>query len=575
MLVPPEQPDISQSSAREIATRQSAARGIRGHAFGILHFAGCRLGQMSSFRGIPLIYPDGQRWVENVTGEKVSFDRLYGKKGTEGSTPRIFQQSFNDEAGTVMMTTESGLPPRWLIEECHRCFCISVRRLSFPIVDPVLFQRTISLAYDEEALRTAHFECTNARAAIFAFLSFLSILLPEMIGHLEIDRDRCANEALKLLPYATMSTSLDGLQALLALTLYFQFTGEVDTASMHKSNACSAVIRLGGHCYPEPPVEATGAAAAAAAAAACSIPSPSSMDARIVRHIRILFWLAFTIDFMVSLHSGLPPTFNIYFCDLTLPPRYEEMYTQQAAHGILETLPHGADYDPWFPGDLRLTIIQAKAHVKLYSHHAMFKSDAELLRDIRELDVELDAWRESVPSLFRPSWVHSQHLPTSRHLSTVILRLLFYHTIALIHRASSRCEAWSNMQPRWDIDALGSSLALSVEASRSSLLYMSSIADRVAERFFSMVLIFPMTSFLVLFSNLLLSPLDDQAASDLILLEQVPDTIKRLKFRIQSQRENSHVKRVYDFVSELVRLGKCAVAKARREKEHQIQENMQ
>ncbi|KAI5304235.1 hypothetical protein KEM56_006712 [Ascosphaera pollenicola] len=242
------------------------------------------------------------------------------------------------------------------------------------------------------------------------------------------------------------------------------------------------------------------------------------------------------------------------------------MYAQQAVHGVHNTLPEGIDYDPWFPGDIRLTIIQAKAQVKLYSHYAMSKSDAELLRDIRELDMELDAWRESVPPLFRPSWVHSQHLPTSGHLNIVILRLLFYHIIALIHRASSRCQAWSNMQPRWDIDALGSSLALSVEASRSSLLYISNVADKVTNSFFSMILIFPMTSFIVLFCNLLLEPLDEQAASDLALLDQVPDTIRRLKLRNLSMRQTGHMELVYDFVRELGRLGKCAIEKARRER---------
>ncbi|KAI5296258.1 hypothetical protein KEM52_004813, partial [Ascosphaera acerosa] len=190
----------------------------------------------------------------------------------------------------------------------------------------------------------------------------------------------------------------------------------------------------------------------------------------------------------------------------------------------------------------------------------------ELLRDIRELDTELHAWRESVPPLFRPTWVHSRHLPTSQHLSIVILRLLFYHILALIHRASSRCSAWAaDMRPRWDTEALGSSLALSVEASRSSLLYMRNVASKLANTFTTMILIFPMTSFLVLFSNLLLNPCAEQAASDLALLEQLPDAIKEMRFRHHSPRELGHVRLVYEFVSELVRLGKAAVAKAERE----------
>lgn len=459
-----------------------------------------------------------------------------------------------------MPVTQTGLPPRYVADQCLDSFAISVRRLVFPLVDPILFRRTISLAYDDETYKTSEFECTTARAAVFIFIAFADVLLAGGVSHLNIDRGYCANEALKLLPYATLSSNLDGLQTLLGFSLFALIRGDPETASIHMSSAAGAVIRLGGHIYTKDSEDSLLISGNPSAG------SSSSIAARVARHTRNLFWLTFTADFMVSLHSGMPPSFDIAFCDLTLPPKYEEMYAQQAIYGIHATLPEGTDFDPWFPGDIRLTIIQAKAHVKLYSHYAMSKSDAELLRDIRELDMEVDAWRESVPPLFRPSWVHSQHLPTSGYLNIVILRLLFYHIIALIHRASSRCQAWLNMQPRWDFDALGSSLALCVEASRSSLLYMSNVADKVSNSFFSMILIFPMTSFLVLFCNLLLDPLDVQAVSDLELLNQVPDTIRRLKLRNLSLRETSHMELVYEFVRELARLGQCAVTKARRER---------
>lgn len=76
-----------------------------------------------------------------------------------------------------------------------------------------------------------------------------------------------------------------------------------------------------------------------------------------------------------------------------------------------------------------------------------------------------------------------------------------------------------------------------------------------------------MSALLTIFCNLLMNPLDPQAIEDLELLSRVPELVKGIRIRQLTLNEIMHIKLVDDFVSELIQLGKCAVAKARRERE--------
>ncbi|KAI5298751.1 hypothetical protein KEM56_003794, partial [Ascosphaera pollenicola] len=81
-----------------------------------------------------------------------------------------------------MPTTNTGLPPRWIADQCLNMFARSVKRLVFPVIDPILFRRTISLAYDGEILKEAAFECITARASVFVFLAVSHCLVAESVG---------------------------------------------------------------------------------------------------------------------------------------------------------------------------------------------------------------------------------------------------------------------------------------------------------------------------------------------------------------------------------------------------------
>ncbi|KAJ4341545.1 hypothetical protein N0V85_009859, partial [Neurospora sp. IMI 360204] len=198
---------------------------------------------------------------------------------------------------------------------------------------------------------------------------------------------------------------------------------------------------------------------------------------------------------------------------------------------------------PVLPGDLRLTLIKSKTCKLLYSASALRKSDAELLRDIRELDDELERWRLSVPERYRPALSlprtspgglqrqrqgqegsekgsgggcyfqvpgHKQqeqeqeeqgqgqkkqghgygksYDPTisAESIRTILINLQYHHLVATIHQATGRCRAWQNRSSMLEentnartgemlMEGVSSSLALSVEASRSTLIYLRSV----------------------------------------------------------------------------------------------------
>lgn len=156
-------------------------------------------------------------------------------------------------------------------------------------------------------------------------------------------------------------------------------------------------------------------------------------------------------------------------CDLTLPPCYvEKLYTSMIYHHRSRELPE----HPIFPVDLRLSIIKSRAYSALYSLKALQKSDAELLKEIRELDDELERWRLSVPLEWRPTLSFSQETPDpNMSMHTVMLRLNYHLCMTIIHQASSRCKTWAKGQSGV-MEGISSSLTLSVEASRSTLLYL-------------------------------------------------------------------------------------------------------
>jgi hypothetical protein len=86
-----------------------------------------------------------------------------------------------------------------------------------------------------------------------------------------------------------------------------------------------------------------------------------------------------------------------------------------------------------------------------------------------------------------------------------------------------------------------------------------------ADMTFRVVIFYPMSAVITIFCNLLLYPLNTNAEQDLELLRSAPELIRGIRARRLTLNEIIHMKMIEDFVAELVRLGGCAIQKAREE----------
>lgn len=176
--------------------------------------------------------------------------------------------------------------------------------------------------------------------------------------------------------------------------------------------------------------------------------------------LRNLFWICYTVDKDIFLHTGQPPIITDENCDLTLPQGYLDR--------VLSDPDKDPHYGPVFPFDLRLSLIKSKVYSRLYSVKALEQSDGDLLKAIRELDDSLEEWRLSIPPDWRPTMSSAaQRLDRSVSIYSVMLHLNYCQCIIAIHQASIRCKPSAGGHGMEG--GLSSSLALSVQASRSTL----------------------------------------------------------------------------------------------------------
>ncbi|GIK05589.1 hypothetical protein Aspvir_009702 [Aspergillus viridinutans] len=530
---PPSQPQVSSSSVT-------------------FHFAGRELGVINSMTRIPFLLPEGRQWIQARTGRQISEDQLNSYSRPPWEKQRAL--SSNRHLTNMLPQSMFELPERHAVEVHLALFRTTLMQRVFPIVDPILFPDTIKAAYSHSSLSASR---ADVRACILSFLAFSSILqVPEYkdrpLGLPPIDSEGLALKAQCLIPQVLREdASLEGLQALIIMALFELVTGNLCTANYYVSVAARIVYMLGGHTYPGP-LNSFSASPA------------EQLECRKKRHLRNLFWLCYTIEKDVALRTGQPQVLSDENCDLTLPPGYvEQLYSSLGIHHHSRELPE----HPMFPVDLRLSIIKSRAYSALYSFRGLQKTDAELLKEIRELDDELERWRMSVPPEWRPTLSFSHETPDPNvSMHSVMLRLNYHLCMTIIHQASSRCKSWVQGQGGM-IEGVSSSLALSVEASRSTLLYLESAEHVLVDGVFWTLIFYPMSALIAIFCNILQNPSDPQATKDLALLRTATSIMERVFLRqLISIDEVVHVKMVADFVTELYTFATCAVEKAWKER---------
>ncbi|KAH7171367.1 hypothetical protein EDB81DRAFT_942127 [Dactylonectria macrodidyma] len=510
-----------------------------------IHYHGAHFGHISSHNGIPILSEEGQKWMSARAGENVSFAKFH-----LSPPPRSFYFS---------PTEFGGLPDRAIVDVVVRIFFGSAFRLLFPVIDRVLFEDTMTLAYarwDEEPSA----QQLSAQGCVLAFLSITRIFQGQVENLPDIDFDICALKVNYLLAEILKDSTLLSLQTVFMLFMHQTFSGRAQTAIMLHTVACRIVLTLGGQtCKPTK----------------CS--TDLTKADREVRQLRMLFWLCFMFDKDIALRTSQPPLISGDYCDLTLPENYLDCYSYLPD---LERYLHTSsleldDLTPHFPGDPRLCFIKEKTCRLLYSVQAQRKSDADILRDIRGLDDELETWRQSIPPDFRPTLsiskkrqLRMQHMRIPWCMHFVSLQMEYHHLLRAIHRASERCsinQAQNNPEGYDWNQGVHSSIAISLEASRSTLIFLKAAVSRLAGGAFWALVFYPTAAIIPIFFNILTNPLDPQAEDDLHILSSASELITSMPICKLTSRETSHVDMVNEYVGEVIKFARCAMAKARRE----------
>lgn len=78
---------------------------------------------------------------------------------------------------------------------------------------------------------------------------------------------------------------------------------------------------------------------------------------------------------------------------------------------------------------------------------------------------------------------------------------------------------------------------------------------------------YPMNAMITIFGTTLLDPPEPQAEHDMKLLGFTADLITWIRSQRYIPIDNLDISRMDSFVSEVIRLGKCAIAAARRERD--------
>ncbi|KAF6823045.1 fungal specific transcription factor [Colletotrichum musicola] len=531
----------------------SSALRASGATVGKLHFAGFYMGDISSYNGIPFFSADGQEWIRARAGEDASFQTLFALGPlwqTQHPVPILL--------GFPQSNAGGELPDRTVVEEYLALFRVSHFGLSFPLIDHALFLEVIDRAYQPHD-GSPGLEIITAKACVFAFFAVVSLFQVEWKSSPEIDGEACAGAAQSLLAMVLQDTNITALETVFMLSLYHLFSGHLQQGAMFHSATCRVLFMLGGHFNPD--------------TSRTPHQSPGDLDDhawRVSNQLRRLFWLSYKLDKEISLRTGQPPSIDDEHCDLTLPQMDWWTSSSDDLAGSPSFLDEATITSTLQPDSLQLTIIKSKISRTLYSIAAVKKGDAELLRDIRELDDELERWRMSVPQSYRPTLTFPRGTVIVRKgrlgMEEIILHFEYHYLMAMIHRASGRCRCWASGEGV-GLEGVSSSQALSVQASRSTLYFLRAAIHGVEGVAFWMVVFYPMSAILTIFCNLLLDPLNAQAEEDIELMQSVPKLVEGIRSRNLTPNEMSHVKMVDAFVSELTRLGKCAISKAKREKQ--------
>jgi hypothetical protein len=170
---------------------------------------------VSSHSGLPFFSPEGQNWLESKTGERAKFEKFCAF-GPPWQRHRHFYLDSALSSDLTHSQPSGNLPDRALVENYLAVYRTSIIRLVFPFLDPVLFQETLTMAY-EPSQGIKLYSISNAKASVLAFLSLVSALNLDEENPLLMDAQACAVQSQLFSPQLAREWTFDDLQTSLML----------------------------------------------------------------------------------------------------------------------------------------------------------------------------------------------------------------------------------------------------------------------------------------------------------------------------------------------------------------------
>ncbi|KAJ6438482.1 fungal specific transcription factor [Purpureocillium lavendulum] len=490
---------------------------------------------IGSSSGFSIFSPRGIQWVNEKTGDD-SFSKMISEVSVDDHKwtnwkPEVFGDLFQRPVFRPLPPKPEAMS---LLNDYFENF-----NCMFPLFHQPTFMHLVERQYSSDPYQgSGWWASLNCALAIAHRLRVMSNLVPQ-------EEDDKAWAYLKnamgvFSELAMRNTDLLSVQALLGMALFMQGTPNPQPTSLLIAAAIRLSHSIGLH------KRGTGFNL-----------NPIEIEQR-----KRVFWIAYMLDKDLCLRSGRPAAqddddMNVELPDANPPDNIGNI-----------PLADGKGKMNLFRVMCEFTVIESNVYKRLYSTKATKQSAGELLNTIGELDQELEAWKDKIPIDFRPEHeIKASHTPLILHI--VMLHFTYYNCLTTIHRMSIHHGFWTSRLSNYAIQGLNarplnprifSSAALCTAAARASI----SLLKYVPQGDFScvwLILYFPVSALMTLFSNILQNPLDPRAKSDTRLMNLVVTFLSMLG----QEAEQGGVHRMLGVCSEFVRIAKVVIDKAEKD----------
>ncbi|KAK2603769.1 hypothetical protein QQS21_004054 [Conoideocrella luteorostrata] len=490
---------------------------------------------IGSSSGFSIFSPKGISWVNSRTGDE-SFATMISDVSVDDHKwtnwkPEVFSDLFQRRVFRPLPSKNEALS---LLQDYFENF-----NCMFPLFHQPTFMHLVERQYSSDPYEgSGWWASLNCALAIAHRLRVMSNLVGQ-------DEDEKAwaylKNAMAVFSELTMrNTDLLSVQALLGMALFMQGTPNPQPTSLLIAAAIRLSHSIGLH------KRGTGFNL-----------NPIEIEQR-----KRVFWIAYMLDKDLCLRSGRPPAQDDDDMNVDLPDA-------DPADNIGNIpLAEGKGRMNLFRVMCEFTVIESNVYRRLYSTKATKQSDGELLNTIGELDQELEEWKDRIPVDFRPEHeIKASHTPLILHI--VMLHFTYYNCLTTIHRMSIHHGYWTSRLSNYAIQGLNSrplnprvfsSAQLCTAAARASI----SLLKYVPQGDFScvwLILYFPVSALMTLFSNILQNPLDPRARSDTRLMDLVVTFLSMLG----QEAEQGGVHRMLGICSEFVRIAKVVIERTEKE----------